>query len=252
MISAIIPAKEESASIKYLVSKVNEFVDEVIVVTSSTDYETIDQVIGSNCLHVFEDKPGKGLALIAGAMRASGDVLVFLDADLSHDPHDIQRLAQPIIDGHADLVSASRMLGGSSELFYTFSQFIRLSGSHVITLLLNHKFKVNLTDSQNGYRAIKREVFEKLNLKEIHTTIEQEMTAQVLRAGYVVIEVPSHEYARRFGLSKIKVFRDGWRYVFVLFTILLKPKPKNWKRTLVTEQQAKYNPTWYNDFNDKK
>lgn len=250
MISVVIPAKEESATLKYLVDRVFEFADEIIVVTSSTDLLTINEIKNTECLHVIEDRPGKGLALVAGAKEANGQVLVFLDADLSHDPRDIPKLSQPIIDGAADLVTASRMLGGSSELFYTFSQFIRLSGSHLITLLLNHKFKVKLTDSQNGYRAINRAIFESLNLTEIHTTIEQEMTAQALRKGYRVIEVPSHEYARRFGKSKINVFRDGWRYVFVLLRIILRPKPATWVKKINTVEQEKYNPTWFRDFHD--
>ena len=252
MISVIIPAKDESATISYLIDKVNAFADEVIVVTSSTDLETINEIRKTESLHVIEDRPGKGLALIAGARIANGEVLVFLDADLSHDPRDIPRLCQPILDGSVDLVTASRMLGGSSELFYNLSQFVRLSGSHLITLLLNHKFKVQLTDSQNGFRAIKRNVFESLNLTEIHTTIEQEMTAQALRNGFTLIEVPSHEYARRFGVSKINVLKDGWRYVFVLLSIIVKPKPTNWTKKNHNDLQLKYNPTWFGDFYDQK
>jgi glycosyltransferase involved in cell wall biosynthesis len=252
MISVIIPAKEESATIRYLINKVSAFADEVIVVTSSIDTETINEIRDTVSIHVIEDRPGKGLALVAGAKIATGEILVFLDADLSHDPSDIPKICQPIVDGAVDLVTASRMLGGSSELFYNFSQFVRLSGSHLITLLINHKFKIKLTDSQNGFRAIKREVFDTLNLTEIHTTIEQEMTAQALRKGFTVIEVPSHEYARRFGVSKINVFKDGWRYIYVLFNIILKPKPRNWTKNMNSDLQSKYNPTWFGDFYGQK
>ncbi|NOZ64741.1 MAG: hypothetical protein GXO71_07475 [Caldiserica bacterium] len=82
---------------------------------------------------------------------------------------------------------------------------------------------VRITDSQNGFRAIKKEVIQKLNLKEDITTIEQEMVIKVLKKGYRIREVPSHEYARKSGKSKISLWRDSWRYVFSLFRYLYFP-----------------------------
>ena len=78
---------------------------------------------------------------------------------------------------------------------------------------INWRYKVNLTDSQNGFRAIRTDVIRNLDLKENITTIEQEMTMKCLKKGHVVGEVPTHEYAREFGDSTIKLRKVWLRYV---------------------------------------
>ena len=80
---------------------------------------------------------------------------VFLDADGSHDPEDIPLLVEPIVEDAADHVTASRLSGGSSELHGGFDEFFRLAGSSFITACINWRFGVRLSDSQNGFRAIR-------------------------------------------------------------------------------------------------
>jgi len=87
-------------------------------------------------------------------------------------------------------------------------------GSDIITLGINYRFNVRLTDSQNGFRAIRSDVARKLPLKENITTIEQEMIIKTLKLGYRMGEVPTHEYARRGGESKISARKVAWRYVY--------------------------------------
>ena len=60
---------------------------------------------------------------------------------------------------------------------------------------------MRLSDSQNGFRAIRTDVLKSLNLRSRHTTIEQEMIVATLRAGYKITEVPTHEHARKAGSS---------------------------------------------------
>ena len=139
-LSAIIPAKEEAQTIRYLVEIVKNYVDQVIVVLSKKDHETLSALDNTNIKVVYEEKLGKGNALKSGVKYASNEILIFIDADLSHNPHEIPNLIEPILKGDADMVTASRMLGGSSELFFSAPQFIRLVGSHIITLLINYKF----------------------------------------------------------------------------------------------------------------
>ncbi len=243
MISVIIPARQESETISQIVYAAKPFCDEIIVVLSEWDTSTLAKV-PSFARIVYENRQGKGYALRAGAESAYGTLLVFIDADLSHNPSDIPRLVAPIIAGDSKHVVASRMLGGSSELFYDIAQFIRLCGSHLITLCINHKFNIKLTDSQNGFRAISKELFQKLNVKETHTTIEQELTVKTLDNGEIIIEVGAHEYARFAGKSKIVVFRHGWRYIFYLLKVIFKKK-----RSVSFQQysvlQKKYNKYWF-------
>ena len=89
---------------------------------------------------------------------ATTGIVVFIDADGSHDPKDIPALVAPIKAGQADMVIGSRGKGGSDELHGTLEQFIRYVGSQLIMLAINYRWNVRLTDSQNGFRAIRRDV----------------------------------------------------------------------------------------------
>ena len=120
-----------------------------------------------------------------------------MDADCSHDPDDIPKLAAPILEGRADHVSGSRLLGGSSELHGGFDEWARLAGSSFITACINWRYGVRLSDSQNGFRAIRTDLLKSLKLRSRHTTIEQEMIVATLRAGKTLAEVPTHEHARK-------------------------------------------------------
>jgi len=84
----------------------------------------------------------------------------------------------------------------------------------LILIGINLRWKQKLTDSQNGFRAIRRDVVCSLGLKENITTIEQEMTMKCLKKGYIVSEVPTHEYARQYGESSIKLWKVWFRYIY--------------------------------------
>ena len=145
---------------------------------------------------------------------------MFLDADGSHDPEDIPLLVEPILADQADHVSGSRLRGGSSELHGGFDEFFRLAGSSFITACINWRFSCRLSESQNGFRAIRTSVLRQLDLRENSTTIEQEMIIKTLRKGFRMAEVPSHEHPRAHGASHIRVWRSAPRYGYSLVKYL--------------------------------
>ncbi|OGD56204.1 hypothetical protein A2V71_03305 [Candidatus Berkelbacteria bacterium RBG_13_40_8] len=210
----VIPAKNEEKTMVRIVEAVKKYADEIIVIDGHSKDRT-REIAKSQGAIVFLDKgKGKGEAIRMGIKKAKGEITVFIDADLSHDPRDIPKLLQPIRQGKADLVIGSRRLGGSDELFGDLDKFIRETGSQIINLGINYFFKVRITDSQNGLRAIKTEVARLLGLEENVTTIEQEMLIKALKKGYRVVEVAAHEYKRKYGDSSIKLRRVWWRYLY--------------------------------------
>lgn len=213
-ISAIICAKNEEKNIYDVLQETRLYVDEILVIDghSTDNTRTVAESVGARV--VAEKGKGKGAAIRTGIGEASGDVIVFLDADGSHDPRDIPRLIEPIINNTYDHVTGSRMLGGSDELHGDLGKFMRMVGSDIITLGINYRFNVRLTDSQNGFRAIRTSVAKALSLKENITTIEQEMIIKTLQLGYRMGEVSTHEYARKSGVSHINVGRASFRYVY--------------------------------------
>jgi len=212
----IICCKNEKKSIGFVICKAKSYAGEIIVIDGqSTDgSQTIAKKAGAK---VFEDnKKGKGAGVRLGIQKATGDILVFMDADGSHKASDIPRLIKPIIEKKADLIIASRGIGGSDELHGTFEKTVRMIGSAIITQIINWRFKQHITDSQNGFRAIRSTVAKRLLLNEDSFAIEQEMLMSVLEKGYIVKEIGSHEYERKFGKSKINLFTMSWRYIYNL------------------------------------
>jgi len=214
-ISVVIPAKNEAHTIGEVIRKSRPHAHEVLVIDgSSTDgTKQIAQEEGAKV--VIDGGTGKGKAIRLGIDKASGDIIVFIDADGSHDADDIPKLTQPMLNGSkADMVIASRGLGGSDELRGDFDKFLRRTGSDIINLGINMRWNQRLTDAQNGFRAIRKEVAKSLALKENITTIEQEMVMKALKKGYRIAEVASHEYARKHGDSVIVLGKVWPRYLF--------------------------------------
>ncbi len=213
-VTVVVPAKDEEGLIGEIVDSVKPYADEVLVVDGRSKDRTRAIAVEHGARVIQDNGKGKGEALRISFEQAAGDILVFIDADGSHDPRDIPALVAPIKAGAADMVVGSRGKGGSDELHGTFEQFIRYVGSQLIMLAINYRWNVRLTDSQNGFRAIRRDVAAKLGLTSNLTTIEQEMLMKALKQGYRVDEIPSHEYERRWGTSKVVVWKLWFAYVW--------------------------------------
>jgi glycosyltransferase involved in cell wall biosynthesis len=215
-LSVVIPTLNEEATIAGIIEGCKPHADEIIVVDGHSADRT-RQIAEELGVRVIQDhKKGKGEAIRHSIKYVTGDIIVFVDADGSHNPEDIPKLIQPIIDNEADHVSGSRLIGGSSELHGGFDECFRLMGSSFVTACINWKFKVSLSESQNGFRAIKTDVIKQLGLKEDITTIEQEMIVKTLKKGFRMAEVPSHENERTAGYSKIRLGKVWFRYVYSL------------------------------------
>ncbi len=128
-VTVVIPAKDEAATIGEVIEGCRPHADEILVVEgrSSDGTATVAEAAGARV--ITDNGRGKGAAIRESISHMNGDVVVFIDADGSHDPSDIPRLVAPILEGKADHVSGSRLLGGSSELHGTFAEFMRLAGS---------------------------------------------------------------------------------------------------------------------------
>ncbi len=215
-LTIVIPAKNEAATIADVVRVSRSLCREVIVVDGHSTDGTAAVAASEGARVIYDHGRGKGDAIrtVIGEVRTP--IVVFIDADGSHDPADVPRLVCPIRTGTADHVSASRLMGGSSELHGGFDEFFRLAGSSLITACINWRFGVRLSDSQNGFRAVRSDVLASLELRDNGTTIEQEMVIKTLARGFRLAEVPSHEYPRRAGTSHINVRRAAIPYLFSL------------------------------------
>lgn len=200
-----------------MVGEVLPFAAEVLVVDGRSTDETAALAEAAGARVVQDPARGKGAALRFALQEARHDIVVFIDADGSHEATDIPRLTAPIAAGEADLVVGCRMTGGSDELHGDLFKFTRLIGSEIITMVINYRWNVRLTDVQNGFRAIRREVGLDLGMREDRFAIEEEMVMRALRKKYRVINVSSHEFRRRAGVSRIVLQRDWFSFVWCVF-----------------------------------
>ncbi len=210
----LVPAKNEERMIAEVLGMVSPYGDEVIVLDGHSRDGTREEASAAGARVVLDDGKGKGAALRLGIDLAAYDTIVFFDADGSHDARDIPKLVAPILADEADLVVASRMRGGSDELYVEVHELARLFGNLALQFVINRRFHAKLTDCNNGFRAIRSDVARKLGLRENDAPIEMEMMMKCLKQGYRVIEVPSHERKRRYGSTNFRIrrlwYKLGW------------------------------------------
>lgn len=220
---SIIPAFNEEKTIKQIIQNTKKYCNEILVVCAKKSTDNTQKIVEElEVKYIIDNGKGKGDAIkcainyLTKTEKGDNIICVFIDADGSHNPKDIPKLVKPIINGKADMVVGSRMLGGSEELYGSVKEFIRLFCSCIITLIINYRFNVRFTDYQNGFRAIKLNILRELNLESDITTIEQEMCIKCLKKGFKIIEVPTHEYKRIYGVSSFSLWKVGHKYFFNL------------------------------------
>lgn len=214
-VSIIIACKNEGEGIKRILDSVKKYSNDIIVVDGYSNDGTEGKVRKFGARFFLDNKKGRGDALKIGIKNAKGDVLVFFDADGSHDENDIPNFVNPILKKQSDLVIGSRRTGGSFDLNVNFTGIIRSAGSDFLVSLVNHRFKTSLTDILYSFRAIRALTAKKLSFKSNDFGIEQEMVVACLKNGYRVLEIPSQERTRGWGKSKLRTL-TGVKFIFSL------------------------------------
>jgi dolichol-phosphate mannosyltransferase len=216
-ISAVILALDEEATIGSVVEKAIPRADEVLVVDGHSSDHTRQVAETAGARVVSDHGRGKGDGYRTGLSEAAGEAVVFLDADGSHDPADIPRLVGPILNDELDMVIASRWRGGSDDVHPNLTHFIRDMGGNLLSMAISWRFKTEITDCLNGFRAVRREPALSLGLNADDFDIEHEMVMKALKRGLRVGEVGSHEYARAGGVSKLPTFKKAHKFFLRLF-----------------------------------
>jgi glycosyltransferase involved in cell wall biosynthesis len=222
--SVIICAKNEAEGIAQIVESVKLYSDEIIVIDGHSTDDTARRAEAAGARVYLDNKKGKGDAYQVGIQKATGDILVFIDADGSCEPADIPLLVKPIAQNEADMVIASRHRGGSDEWGGDLNTYLRALGSGFLSLVINYRWKSKLTDVLFGYRAVRREAALKVPLRAKDFDVEQHMIVQFLKYGYRITEVRSHEYCRKWGKSKLPTYRKAYLFFRRLFLDLVSRK----------------------------
>jgi len=213
-ISIIIPVCNEAKSIGDIITKTKELYpdSEIIIINDgSTDHTvTIAKEAGAIVFsHPYNI--GNGAAIKSGVRIASGEVLVFMDGDGQHYPEDIGKMLQHFPE--FDMVVGTRPKGNKTS-------WSRRFGNRVFNWLASYVTKFKIQDLTSGFRAIKSDVAHQFLFLLPNTySYPTSMTLGVLRDGRCVKYVPIRLTNRKTGKSKIRLFRDGVKFLMIITKI---------------------------------
>jgi glycosyltransferase involved in cell wall biosynthesis len=210
-VSLIVPAHNEAPTIAAVIEASREAMPglgEILVVDDGSDDDTAS-VAGATGARVMRLTPnrGKGEALRAGIAGANHPILAFIDADGQDDPAEFPRLLGAL-DPDVAMVIGSRFIGTLHRGSITRSHLL---GNRAITATFNLLYGTRITDTQAGFRLVRRDALELGALRAVRYEIETELCLHVTKRGGRVVEVPVSRSPRGGGATGFETARDGVR-----------------------------------------
>jgi glycosyltransferase involved in cell wall biosynthesis len=213
-ITIIIPAYNESRTIGNLVSKMRTLYPDfeiVVVDDGSTDDTAIIAKDAGAKVHSHPYNIGNGAAVKSGIRISKGDILVFMDGDMQHNPDDVAHLIKYMQD--FDMVVGTRSKMDQASLGRAF-------GNVVFNWLASYVAKFSIKDLTSGFRAVKSDIARSfLHLLPNTYSYPTTLTLGVLRSGRSVKYIPVKTHKRKMGRSNINMIRDGVRFFMIIARI---------------------------------
>ena len=212
--SVIIPAKNEEKNIEKLISNLKRLYPsfEIIVIDdgSTDDTAAVAKKSGAK-VYSHPYNIGNGAAIKSGIRMATGDILVFMDADLQHNPEDIETMLN-YFPGY-DMVVGARSIKDQASLG-------RAIANKMYNWLASYVAKFNVQDLTSGFRAIKSDIAQQfLYLLPNSYSYPATLTLAVLRTGRTLKYIPITVEVRKAGKSSINIFKDGIRFFMIIVKI---------------------------------
>lgn len=213
-ISIVIPAKNEAASLENLLPELKATVTDadIIVVDDGSTDDTFEIATrhGATVIH-HPYSMGNGAAIKTGARQASGNTLVFMDADGQHSPHDVNQMLIMLKDGF-DMVVGARVSSSQASIGRSLANRIY---NRLASWMVGHR----IPDLTSGLRAVKTAKFrEFIHLLPNGFSYPTTITMAFFRAGYSIAYIPITAH-KRTGKSHIRLLRDGARFFLIIFRV---------------------------------
>ena len=211
----VIPAYNESENVPAVLGQMPADVcglpvSPIVIADGCTDAtERIARAMGAAVIR-RDLRRGSGAAVRLGyqaALRSGARVVVTIDADGQHDPKEMERLVEPLLDNRADMVQGSRVLGS-----FEIESSSRAYGVRLFARLLSTLGRTKITDPSTGYRAITASALRRLDLRQDQFYVS-EVILDAARKGFSVLEVPITLSARSSGdTKKPATLRYAWGF----------------------------------------
>ena len=207
-LTILIPAYNEEATILKLLDRVaKQKIDgvsfEVLVVDDGSTDHTVELLEQNADLYTkLIKRPqngGKGAAVKAGLSEASGDYILFQDADMEYDPEEYSKLLKPVIDFDADIVMGSRMVASQ---WTRVSYFWHKVGNKLITLFFNIFHNTTFTDVYSCYLLYRRDLVDPTSLVANGWEQHAEILSRAVAQAKTMYEVPISYYGRTYAEGK--------------------------------------------------
>ncbi len=224
-LSIVVPCFNEEKTLELCLQHVLEIQDEsialeiIIVDDCSTDNslkiaETLAEKHAEVTVLRHDRNRGKGAALQTGFQHATGHIVAIQDADLEYDPADLKRMVIPIANNKADVVLGSRFASGRAHRVLYFWHYL---GNKILTLLSNMFSDLNLTDMECCYKVFRREIIQKIEIRESRFGVEPELVAKVAQMRVRIFEMGVSYSGRTYEEGKKIGYRDGFRALYCIF-----------------------------------
>jgi dolichol-phosphate mannosyltransferase len=235
-ISVILPTYNERENIIPLIERTVKAIpqEKEIIVIDDKSPDGTDELVASHFkgnplvrLIIRTNERGLCSAVQRGINEATGDIIVWMDCDLSMPPEKIPDLVDKIINGDYDVAVGSRYVPGGKDRRTDSGKFIlffHTTLSRIITTFTSFMLWRTFRDWTSGFIAVKAEVIKKIPLNGDYGEFFIEIMYRILKNGYKVIEVPYELVPRQRGQSKTSTnylgfFTRGIKYVRCVFRL---------------------------------
>lgn len=194
--------------------------DEILAIDLNSSDGTVEYFKENGVKIIHQEKPGRGEAVRLAAREAAGDILVFFAPDGNENPDDLLKLKDMILAGN-DMAIASRFMAGARNEEDASWYRPRAWANRFFTRCVQICWGGRITDTINGYRAVKKNKLIELNTDEPGFAIEFQMSIRARKLGYRVVEFPTFEGDRIGGHSTAYTIPTGYRVLRTLFKEIL-------------------------------